>query len=157
MRTNPIAGNAQSAPLAAPTTALSKAAASPEAANWQAKHDSVQLTALAKSLKSVGDTPNEIAQRMNLDIKTVYSYLGTAGTAQPTAATALANTAATGKAESVPGGAASNSVKADGLHPTALAKYLKFSGKTPAEIARIMNVDLKAVYLYLGISSKAAA
>jgi len=47
------------------------------------KHDSVKLsgTAIAKSLKLQGLSPNDIAAQMGLDIKTVDSYLGIAPTA----------------------------------------------------------------------------
>ena len=96
MGINAISGNASTLPIAAtPGTETSVALTPQQHEVIQPTNDSVKLSgqALAKSLKLSGQTPDQIALKMGVDIRTVDRYLGVS--AQAAANTPLQTKAAT--------------------------------------------------------------
>jgi|ERR1039457_2775747 DNA-binding NarL/FixJ family response regulator len=91
METNAITNNGSVYSTPPATPAGVSTTAKPEATPPQ--HDSVKLTgtALAKSLKQSGLTVAEIALKMNLDVKTVDSYLGISTNTATTISKPLSN------------------------------------------------------------------
>jgi len=125
--------------------------------------DTVTLSesAKARQLKERGASIDEIAKRLNADVKTVEHYLGIAPTPAATVAQQL-------KQEGEPVSQIADRLGVDvktvnrylGIAPVPVenqAKQLKQQGESAIEIANRLGVDIKTVNRYLGVTPAPAA
>ena len=117
----------------------------------------LSMSAKARQLKEQGASVDEIAKRLNADVKTVENYLGFVPAPAATVAQRLKQ-----EGESVV--QIADRLGADvktvnrylGITPAPAAnqaKQLKQQGESVMEIANRLGVDLKTVNRYLGIAS----
>ena len=159
--------NTQGVDLAAHSaTALQESAtkaraSEPKKAGIPVETDTVELSTSVKArlMKGQGESADEIADPLGVDVKTVESYLGSGSSSTETQARQMNE-----RGESVVeiAGRLNVDVKTverylGNVHSSAAiqARKMKEEGESAVDIANQLHLDVKTVHLYLGNSSAA--
>jgi DNA-binding NarL/FixJ family response regulator len=142
----------------APETTGKTHGSDPKATGIHSERDTVKLSTSVKAwqMKEEGKSISQIANSLNLDVKTVNLYLGIAQTPPEIQAQQM-------KAQGKSVNDIANNLNLDvktvnlylGIAPTPAdiqAQQMKEQGKSVNDIANNLNLDVKTVNLYLGIA-----